>query len=84
VIVNEIAEMVSDADPSEISAFLAAHVALLAVHSKVLACHSECLGMNAENMSAAVADLTPPYGESAYMEVMRKWELVDKEGRPII
>jgi hypothetical protein len=29
-------------------------------------------------------DKTIPYADEAYSHVMQKWELIDKEGKPII
>ena len=60
------------------------HQIMLQIHAKALACHCECLGMNAENMWAACANKTPPYGEGAYTHVMQKWGLINEEGEPII
>lgn len=60
------------------------HTALLEIHSRAMAAHCECLGMNAENMWAAIADQPPIYLSRHYSEMMEKWGLVDKEGKPII
>ncbi len=62
----------------------AAHTQLLEIHARALAAHCECLGMNAENMWAAIANHPPVYLSKHYNEMMEKWGLVDKEGKPII
>ena len=54
------------------------------LHAKAIACHCECMGMNAENAIASCAGKTPPYPDVHFYEVMRKWQLVDEKGTPII
>ncbi len=63
---------------------LQVHTEIMKLHVRALACHSECLGMNADNFHAATSNEIPPYSNEAYVEVMQKWELVDKEGEVII
>lgn len=84
MIINEILKEIEDARGEDMQTFLAAHTVLLAVHSKVLACHAECMGMNAENMSAACRNQNPPYADDLYLKCMRKWELINEKGEPII
>jgi hypothetical protein len=38
--------------------------------------------MNAENTAAVCRDVTAPYGESAYYDVMEKWGLIGPKGEP--
>lgn len=60
------------------------HTNLMELHVRALACHCECLGMNAENLLAACASNAIPYGDDAYLDVMKKWRLVNGKGEPII
>jgi dsRNA-specific ribonuclease len=53
-------------------------------HAQALAAHCECLAMNAENMIAAIANISTPYSEAAYHKMMQKWELINEKGEPII
>jgi len=57
---------------------------LLNLHARALACHCECLGMNSENSWAVCSDITPPYNQGHYQEVMQKWGLINEKGEPII
>ena len=61
-----------------------AHEKIMMMHLRALACHCECLGMNAENSLAVCQDRSIPYSDGMYYAVMKKWELIDKEGKPII
>lgn len=63
---------------------LQSHEFMLGLHIKALSCHCECLGMNAENCLAACNDAAPPYNDTQYYEVMQKWGLIDKDGKPAI
>ncbi len=62
------------------------HNKALRIHSRALAAHCECLAMNAENMSMAMVrpDCTPPYSDIHYLEVMKKWNLINEKGEPLI
>jgi len=61
-----------------------AHGKMLKLHADALACHCECLGMNAENSLAVCENRIIPYSDDDYSAVMKKWELIDDEGKPII
>ncbi len=63
---------------------LQSHTLALQIHSRALSAHAECLGMNAENMMAACANKVPPYADEVYIAVMRKWEVVGIDNKPII
>jgi hypothetical protein len=56
----------------------------LSIHAKALAAHCECLAMNAENMIAAIANISTPYPEAAYHKMMQKWGLINEKGEPLI
>lgn len=60
------------------------HAKLLELHSRALACHCECLGMNAENSHACCVGNAIPYGDDSYIQVMRKWNLLNDKGEPTI
>jgi len=63
---------------------LEAHTYALEIHSRALACYAECLGMNAENSFACCVGKTIPYGDDSYIQVMRKWNLINEKGEPTI
>lgn len=54
------------------------------LHIRALSCHCECLGMNAQNCYAVNLGKEPPYRDIDYIETMKKWDLVNDEGKPII
>jgi hypothetical protein len=60
------------------------HTTILAIHTKALSAHCECLGMNAENCAAACINTTPPYNDDHYLQVVKKWGLMDEKGEPLI
>jgi hypothetical protein len=84
LIIDEVLQQVEELRVGDTQSFITAHILMLSVHIKALACHCECLGMNAENSMAVCEDKTIPYADEAYSHVMQKWELIDKEGKPII
>lgn len=57
---------------------------VMMLHVKALAAHCECLAMNASNCIAALTNVTPPYGDHEYNEVLKKWGLVDEGCKPLI
>ena len=59
-------------------------VKIFDLHIRALSCHCECLGMNAENCIAACGEGKIPFNNDVYKRTMQKWELIDKEGKPII
>jgi hypothetical protein len=61
-----------------------AHIDALQLHARALAAHCEMLGMNAENMVAAIANVSVPYPEEAYHKMMIKWGLINEKGEPLI
>ena len=63
---------------------LSAHNQLLEIHARALACHCECLGMNAENSYACCVGNSIPYGNDSYIQVMKKWGLINEKSEPII
>lgn len=64
--------------------FIQSHEIMLSIHSHALAAHCECLGMNAENCAAALINLAPPYNDNHYLQVMKKWGLINEKGEPLI
>lgn len=54
------------------------------LHVRALSCHCECLGMNAENCIAACKDNKVPFNSDGYQRAMKKWGLVNDEGKPTI
>jgi hypothetical protein len=62
------------------------HTTVMMIHVRALAAHCECLGMNAENcfMMQVRPDSAPPYSDVHYFEVMKKWNLIDEKGEPLI
>jgi hypothetical protein len=64
---------------------LDAHTRLLELHARALACHCECLGMNAENSHACcIGSQQIPYGDDSYLQVMKKWGIINEKGEPSI
>ena len=63
---------------------LRSHEETMRLHAQALAAHCECLAMNAENMIAAIANISTPYPEAAYHKMMQKWGLINEKGDPLI
>lgn len=84
MIIDDVLKQVEELRIGDEQSFITAYILMLSVHTKALACHCECLGMNAENSMAVCENRDVPYNDESYSEVMRKWELIDKQGKPII
>ena len=59
---------------------LRSHEETMRLHAQALAAHCECLAMNAENMIAAIANISTPYPEAAYHKMMQKWGSINTGG----
>lgn len=57
---------------------------IMNLHVRAMACHCECMGMNAENSYAVCRDIVPPYNDDHYLQVMKKWGLVNEKGESVI
>ena len=83
-IYEELDKTLTNSPDTYFVAVLMAHLQMMHLHIRAIACHCECLGMNAENSLAVCRNETPPYSNSTYYNVLRKWDMVDEEGNPKI
>jgi|GEM_PF-5657142 len=52
------------------------------LHCRALCAHAECLGLNARNTFCVMEGKSPDFAFGHFLEVLRKWDLINEEGKP--
>ena len=54
------------------------------LHARSIACHCESMGMMSENMIRSIEGQKAIYGDNHFLDTLIKWNIVDKESKPLI
>lgn len=86
IVITDFEDQVKKAGAEEMIQVQAAtaQMKIFDIQSRTNAALCECLGMNAENCIAVCDSSIPPYPNSSFIAVLRKWELIDEKGNPTI